>query len=240
MFLARAAASRLSTIFVTPAVASARAPAPAGILRTSRDSTREHPSRVRFTRDVEVKEFPRAANVKCGDGYDDRGCGLDYYHCKCLRKQRYNGRMKATFVVYDSQIPSVLPAPPSLASRIANFISSSIMADALLTTARAEIDVPSEIVDTATSDNGTFQRRSKRTRNRQPQIGNEAEVPEVVFEAVDEPFIAQDEEEANEIVVGAPEKPQMLKKIECTLDGAYWDASAPRIHRKPNVFVPAM
>jgi hypothetical protein len=103
--------------------------------------------------------------------------------------------MKATFVVYHSQIPSVLPAPPSLASRITNFISSSTMADALLTTARTEIDVPSEIVDTATSDNGTVQRRSKHIRNRQPQIGNEAGEPEVVFEAVDEPFIAQDEEE---------------------------------------------
>jgi hypothetical protein len=258
MFLVRATTSRLSTIFATPAVASAHAPA--GILRSSNDSTREHPSRVRFTRDVEVKEFPRAANVKCGDGYDDRGCGLDYYHCKCLRKQRYNGQMKATFVVYESQIPSVLPAPPSLASRITNFISSSIMADALLTTARTEIDVPSEIVDTATSDNGTVQRRSKRTRNRQPQIGNEAEEPEVEFEAVDEPIITESDasndaepigDEAEEIVVdevvaeeavaaSRPRTSRILKELESPLDGVYWSTDGPRNRRKPTRFSPAM
>jgi hypothetical protein len=160
--------------------------------------------------------------------------------------------MKATFVVYDSQIPSVLPAPPSLASRITNFISSSIMADALLTTARAEIDVPSEIVDTATSDNGTV------TRNRQPQIDFEAEEPEVEFEAV-EPFIAQDEEEAVEIVVDEHEHvvdeavaeeavaasrartcSRMLKELESPLDGVYWSPDGPRSRRKPTRFSPAM
>jgi hypothetical protein len=106
MFLARAAAHHISAIFATPAVASA----PASVLGSSRHSTREHSNRVRFTHDVEVKEFARVENVKCGfriPGH--RGCNLDYHHCQCLRKQTYNSGMKATFVSIDSQIASELP-----------------------------------------------------------------------------------------------------------------------------------
>jgi hypothetical protein len=111
MFLARAAARSISTLFATPAIASV----PASVLRSSRDSTREHSNRVRFTRDVEVKEFARVENIKCGQGYRHRrgckfsGCKLDYHHCQCLRKQTYNGGMKATFVTFDSQICTELP-----------------------------------------------------------------------------------------------------------------------------------
>jgi hypothetical protein len=76
--------------------------------------------------------------------------------------------MAATFVTFTSQIPSEVPPPPSLASRIANFINDSFVADAPLTTnAGAAVSVPTDVVDTATSAS-TVQHRSKRTCTRQP------------------------------------------------------------------------
>jgi hypothetical protein len=148
--------------------------------------------------------------------------------------------MKATFVTYASQIASEVPPPQSLTSRIMNYITESIVADAALTNAAAT--VPSVIVDTDTST-GTIQRRSKRTRQQSSDvepIGNEAEEYNVEFEAVDAPFVAEDEEVTEEIVTRAPENARMLKEIECSLDGVYWAAIGRRIRRKSDIFVPAM
>jgi hypothetical protein len=235
MFLA-SAARRISNLFATPAVEPAQVPA---ILLSfsSNGATRTHSNRIQWTRDVEVKEIPRAVTVKCGSGFRGRGCKKGYYLCNCRRQQRYNGRMKATYVTYASQIASEVPSPPSLASRIMNCIT--------LTNAGTAISVPSEIVDTETSSNSTVQRRSKRTRARRPSndaepIGKEAEEANIEFEAVDAPFVDQDGEVAEEIAARAPKNARMLKKIDCSLDGVYWGAYGPRIRRKPDVFVPAM
>jgi hypothetical protein len=106
--------------------------------------------------------------------------------------------MAATFVTFTSQIPSEVPPPPSLASRIVSFINDSLVADAPLTNAGAAVSVPIEVVDADTPANSTVQRRSKRTRARQTShdaepIGNEAEEANVEFEAVDENPVANDD-----------------------------------------------
>jgi hypothetical protein len=238
MFFAR----RISNLLSAPTAASAHVPA---ILRSSRSNgaTRTHSNRIQWTRDVEVKEIPRAVTVKCGSGFG-RGCKKGYYQCNCRRQQIYNGHMKATFVTYASQIASEVPPPPSLTNRFMNYLTQAIVADAALTNAAAT--VPSVIVDTDTSTI-TVQRRSKRTRTRSRQLSNDAETigaeaedHGVEFEAVDAHFVDQDEEVLEEIVARAPENARMLKEIECSLDGVYWAAIGPRIRRKPDVFVPAM
>ncbi|KAL7504363.1 hypothetical protein ACHAXN_002236 [Cyclotella atomus] len=184
MFLTRAT-RRLHSLVATPAVASARAPA---ILRSSNSNgaTRTHSNRVHWTLDVEVNEIARA--ILCGEGFDGRGCGKDYHSCTCLRKRRNSSRITATFVTFKSQIPSEVPPPPSLASRIVNFVNDSFVADAPLPNDGAAISVPAEVVDTDTFANSTVQRRSKRTRARQPSndaepIGDGAEEAKVEFEA---------------------------------------------------------
>jgi hypothetical protein len=156
--------------------------------------------------------------------------------------------MSATFVTFKSQIPSEVPPPPSLASRIVNFVNDSLVADDPLHHAGAAISVPAEVVDTDTSANSTVQRRSKRTRARRPSndvepIGDVAEETNVEFEAVDVPFVAEDEEveavdepfinEEEEIVVRNPGNIRLFKEIECSLDGVYWAAFGPRIRRSP-------
>jgi hypothetical protein len=103
-------------------------------------------------------------------------------------------------------------------------MNDSFVADAPLPNAGAAISLPTEVVDTDTSTN-TVQRRSKRTRARQPSndvepIGDEAEEANVEFEAVDEPFIAENEEAEAEIVARNPGNTRMLKEIECALDGS--------------------
>ncbi|KAL3791720.1 hypothetical protein ACHAWO_006282 [Cyclotella atomus] len=219
MFLVTAAC-RISNLYAVPAAASAHAPA---ILSSSNDATRSDSNRVDWTRDVEVKEIP--CIVKCGGGFG-RGCNMDHHTCKCLRKQRYDSRMKATFVTYTSQIASEVPTQPSLASRIMNYLTESTVADAALT--NAAVTVPSVIVDTDNSTS-TVQRRSKCTRTRSHQISNDsepigvkAEEANVEFETLDVPFIDQDEEVVNEIVVRGPENARMLKELKCMLDGVYW------------------
>jgi hypothetical protein len=149
------------------------------------------------------------------------------------------------FVTYAYQIASEVPPPPSLASRIMNYINASIVADTPLN--NAVTTVPPEIVHTNTSANSTVQRRSKRTRSRTRQlsndvepIGDEAEDHGVEFETVDASFVDQDDEVVDEMVVRSPENARMLKELECTLDGVYWGAYGPRIRCKPDVFVPAM
>ncbi|KAL3770245.1 hypothetical protein ACHAWO_009559 [Cyclotella atomus] len=151
MFLARAV-SRLRSLIATPS-------------SSSNGATRTHSNRVDWTLDVEVNEIARTVN--CGKGFG-RGCGKNCHECKCFRKRRYNSRMPATFATFTSQIPSEVPPPTSLATRIANFINDSFVADAPLINAGAAISVPAEVVDADTSANSTVQRRSKRTLSRQP------------------------------------------------------------------------
>lgn len=153
MFLAR----RISNFLANSTAPSEHVPV---ILRSSssssNDSTRMHSNRVQWTRDVEVKEIPRL--VKCGKGYR-RGCNKGFYKCRCVRrKQIYNGHMKATFVTYASQIASEVPPPQSLTSRIMNYITESIVADAPLTNTSAAISDSSKCVDTDTSTNSTVER----------------------------------------------------------------------------------
>ena len=66
MFLAR----RISNFLANSTAPSEHVPV---ILRSSssssNDSTRMHPNRVQWTRDVEVKEIPRVIAVKCGSRY---------------------------------------------------------------------------------------------------------------------------------------------------------------------------
>jgi hypothetical protein len=139
-----------------------------------------------------------------------------------------------------------VPPTPSLASRIANYITESIVADAPLANAGAAISVPAEVVDTDTSANRTVRHRSKRScqpSNDAESSGEEVEEANVEFEAVDVPFIAEDEEveavdepfinEEEEMVARNPGNTRMLKEIECSLDEAYWAAFGPCIRRIP-------